>query len=95
MSFRVDDERRMDMAARGFVVRQIVVDRFTHAVTAVWYAYDPEEGRETLERLVEEEGRKHSRHQANAVAGTCSQNPTSNLRPQRTSVHHGRALNER
>ena len=67
MSFRLDDERRMEMAARGFVVRQIVVDRFTHAVTEVWYAYDSAEGRETLERLGEAEQRTHrpSRHQEN------------------------------
>lgn len=41
MSYRFNDARRIEMAAKGFLVRVIIVDRATHQVTAIKYTYDP------------------------------------------------------
>ena len=44
MSYRHNDARRVEMARQGFVVRCIIVDRETHQITSIWYAYDPDDG---------------------------------------------------
>ena len=44
MSYRHNDERRVEMARQGFVVRQIHVCRESHQVVSVWYVYDPDDG---------------------------------------------------
>jgi hypothetical protein len=41
VSYKYNDERRQEMAAMGFLVRVINVDRRTHKITAVWYTFDP------------------------------------------------------
>jgi hypothetical protein len=51
MSFKFNDERRLEMARAGFEVAQIIVDRTTHKVTAILYAYQPCEAAEWLERV--------------------------------------------
>ena len=50
MSYRHNDERRIEMARQGFVVRQIHVCRETHVITFVWYAFNPDDGDELVLR---------------------------------------------
>ncbi len=52
MTYKFNDQRRQEMAAKGFLVRIITVDKVTHEVTRVWYTYDPrsEEQREAAEQ---------------------------------------------
>jgi hypothetical protein len=52
MSYRYNDQRRLEMADMGFLVRVITVDRVSHQVTAIWYVYDP---RSEAEREAAEE----------------------------------------
>ncbi len=41
LSYKHNDARRVEMAAQGFLVRVIIVDRETHQVTFIKYTYDP------------------------------------------------------
>ncbi len=41
MSYKFNDERRIEMAKAGFHVRVLIVDRESHKITFVKYVFDP------------------------------------------------------
>ena len=52
MTYKHNDQRRIDMKREGFLVRVIIVDRESHKITFVKYVYDPrsESEREAAEQ---------------------------------------------
>ena len=46
--FSVFDERRQQMAAQGFEVAQIIVDKVSHQITSVAYTYVGTENQEPV-----------------------------------------------
>jgi hypothetical protein len=90
MSFRYNDERRLEMAAQGFAVRQLQVDSETHEVTSVWYVYEPDDAAKWLQSVtpLAEDG-----HHGGPTPGRPSLAPASAVpRAQGIDCNDGRQL---